>query len=57
MFSNPRVDLQEDGFIYSYGRVCFTFVDWDSTVSIATCYGPDGPGIASRWGVRFSASI
>jgi hypothetical protein len=21
---------------------------------IATCYGPDGPGIESRWGARFS---
>jgi len=22
----------------------------DSTVGIATCYGPDGPGIEFRWG-------
>ena len=24
---------------------------------IATCYGLDGPGIESRWGVRFSAPV
>ena len=29
----------------------------DSTVSIATHYGLDGPGIESWWGVRFSAPI
>ena len=27
----------------------------DSSVGIATRYGLDGPGIESRWGVRFSA--
>jgi hypothetical protein len=27
----------------------------DSSVGIATRYGPDGPGIESRWGARFSA--
>ena len=27
------------------------------TVGIATCYGLDGPGIVSRWGVRFSSSV
>ena len=27
----------------------------DSSVGIATCYGLDGPGVESRWGVRFSA--
>ena len=26
------------------------FVDRDSSVSIATCYGLDDPGIGSRWG-------
>ena len=26
---------------------------WDSTVSIATCYGPDGPGFKSQWGEIF----
>ena len=29
----------------------------DSSVGIATCYGLDGPGIESRWGVRFSVPI
>jgi len=48
MFSNPSLDLQKDGFIYSYGMVCFTCVDWDSTVSIATGYGLVGPGIKSQ---------
>jgi hypothetical protein len=29
----------------------------DSSVGIATRYGPDGPGIESRWGTRFSALV
>ena len=29
----------------------------DSSVGIATLYGLDGPGIESRWGMRFSAPI
>jgi hypothetical protein len=29
----------------------------DSVVSIATCYELDGPGIESRWGARFSATV
>jgi hypothetical protein len=28
-----------------------------SSVNIATGYGPDGPGIESRWGARFSAPV
>ena len=28
-----------------------------SSVGIATCYGLDGPGIESRCGARFSASV
>jgi len=28
-----------------------------SSVSIATGYGLDGPGIESRWGARFSAPV
>jgi len=28
-----------------------------SSVGIATGYGLDGPGIESRWGARFSASV
>jgi len=32
-------------------------VGQDSSVSIVTRYGLDGPGIESWWGVRFSASI
>ena len=33
------------------------FVDWDSSVGIATDYGLDGPGIESRSGMRFSAPV
>ena len=29
----------------------------DSSVGIVTRYGLDGPGIESRWGARFSASV
>jgi hypothetical protein len=29
----------------------------DSSVGITTCYGLDGPGIESRWGVRYSAPV
>ena len=29
----------------------------DSSVGIATGYGLDGPGIESRWGARFPASV
>jgi hypothetical protein len=29
----------------------------DSSVGIATRYGLDGPGIASRWGARFAAPV
>ena len=29
----------------------------DSSVGIATRYGLDGPGIESRWEVRFSAPV
>jgi hypothetical protein len=29
----------------------------DSSVGIATGYGLDGPGIESRWGVRFFAQV
>jgi hypothetical protein len=32
-------------------------VDQDSSVGIATRYGLDGPGIESRRGARFSASV
>jgi hypothetical protein len=29
----------------------------DSSVGIVTCYGLDGPGIASQWGAKFSAPV
>ena len=33
------------------------YVGRDSSVGMATRYGPDGPGIESRWGARFSTPI
>jgi hypothetical protein len=38
-------------YIYTYIR------GPGSSVGIATDYGLDGPGIESRWGARFSASV
>ena len=35
----------------------FTTWNHDSSVGIATRYGLDVPGIDSRWGVRFSATV
>jgi len=32
-------------------------VGQDSSVGLATRYGLDDPGIESRWGARFSASV
>ena len=29
----------------------------DSSVGLATHFGLDGPGIESRWGARFSATV
>ena len=42
------------GQIYIYNHLT---VGRDSSVSIATYYGLDGPGIESRWGSRFSAPV
>jgi hypothetical protein len=53
MFSNLRVNLQEDGCVYSYGTVRFMCMGRDSSVGIATRYGLDGSGIESRWGRDF----
>jgi len=33
------------------------FLGRDSSVSIPTRYGLDGPGIESRWGARYSAPV
>jgi len=40
-----------------YICVCKDVSGLDSSVSIATGYGLDGPGIESRWGARFSAPV
>ena len=38
--------------------ICLHFyMGWASSVGIATRCGLDGPGIESRWGVRFSAPV
>jgi hypothetical protein len=37
--------------------VRYKTVGRDSSVGIATGYGLDGPGIESRWKVRFSAPV
>ena len=39
--------------IYEMSTICGP----GSSVSIATLYGLDGPGIESRWGARFSAPV
>ena len=35
--------------------LCYKVLHPGSSVGMATDYGLDGPGIESRWGVRFSA--
>ena len=42
-------------YIYIYIYVCLCGLG--SVAGIATDYGLDGPGIESRWGVRFSAPV
>jgi hypothetical protein len=49
-------------FTQAYTSTCWNnvknfSVGRDSSVGIATRYGLDGPGIESRWGVRFSAIV
>ena len=41
----------------SFHNFHFFFVSRDSSVGITTRYGLDGPGIESRWEVRFSAPV
>ena len=43
-------------FVSIYLRSSYV-LDRDSSVGVATRYGLDGPGIESRWGARFSASV
>ena len=40
-------------FAFPYGSVLSLIEGLDSAVGIATGYGLDGPGIASRWGRDF----
>jgi hypothetical protein len=46
--------------IYLKSYFCFR-LPWrmgrDTSLGIATCYGLGGPGIESRWGARFSATV
>jgi hypothetical protein len=43
--------------IHFFGSLCIYKQGRDSSVSIATGYGLDGPGIEYRWGARFSAPV
>jgi hypothetical protein len=49
-------------YYYCYILITYIFVHLyfggpASSVGIATLYGPDGPGIESRWGAKFSAPV
>jgi len=44
-------------FCVFHFTLCFLRMGRNSSVGITTRYGPDGPGIESRWGVRFSALV
>jgi len=62
MSRNPRVLVRYNlrtGYKRYFGsNLVFKLgVGRDSSVSIATRYGLDGPGIESRWGTRFSAIV
>ena len=39
----------QNSLIFIFTKVSHSLVDWDSIVSITTCYGLDGPGIESQW--------
>ena len=41
----------------NYTVSLYYWVGWDSSVSMGTHYGLDGPRIECRWGARFSAPI
>jgi hypothetical protein len=53
-YSNPyrTCDKLQDTFCTTY----ISGVGRDSSVGVATRYGPDSPGSESQWGARFSAS-
>ena len=64
-FSVPHMGLQHF-FNWQWAFTCYCGTKWlrkllwigrDSAVGIVTRYGLDGPGIESRWGVRFSALV
>jgi hypothetical protein len=44
-------------FSYLHKFLSFDIRGRDSSVSIVTGYEPDGPGIETRWGARFSAPV
>jgi len=43
--------------VYIYIFIYLFIMGRDNSVGIATRYGLDGPGIESRWGPRFSATV
>ena len=43
--------------IYIIYEIKCIYRSWDNSVGTVTCYGLDGMGIESRWGVRFSTRV
>jgi hypothetical protein len=55
---SPLIVQDEEKDVFSYfSKSWSTSVGRNSVDGIATRYELDGPGIESRWGARFSASI
>jgi hypothetical protein len=50
-------DKDRDCYGTEWRSTATLFSGPDSVVGIATGYGLDGPGIESRWGVRFAAPV
>ena len=57
LFNPIRNTVRQHIALFYVGFYKIQFGGHDSSVGIATRYGLDGPGIESRWGARFSASV
>ena len=58
LFSTPKLSSRLSGRpSLIFNKYLYVFQGRNSSVSVATHYGPDGPGIESRWGSRFSAPV
>ena len=55
MLQLPRISHCNDFYVLK--EVKQNFKGRDNVVGITTAYGLDGPGIESRWGAGFSASV